>query len=378
MEPLLTNNLMNTDLKQLTVFNNPRENEFLADLDDRAKLCRELYAKSDGDLSKYVSDLVVSDENVYLEKVAKRASIPEVLENALCLDLQILQNIADFKCSKIEGMPCYTTSNVDLKKAFREVVDNIFTRGYGKWSNSTMFEFDENLCDIALVKHPDKTTFADLFDYERERRIVVNNTLSFLDGKPAQNILLTGDAGTGKSSTVKATVNEYASRGLRIIEVKKSQVKFIPEVIAQIEDNPLRFIIFIDDISFSTDDDAFGELKALLEGSLCAQSENVLIYATSNRRHIVKEKWSDREGDEIHVNDSIQEMVSLSERFGLHVTFSRPQKKLYLDIVHKLLEKQNAKNLPDDVDILAERFATRHGGRSGRCAKQFVETLLAG
>ncbi len=368
---------MITDVTKLTVFNKPHTNEFLVNLDDRFKLCRELYAKTNGNLSEYVLNLVVSDENAYLQKVAKHEAISEELEEALQLDLSILQNIADLACNEDEGLPKFSTSKVDLKDEFQKVVNNIFTHGYGKWRNDVMFEFDDNLSDIVSVKHPDKTSFSDLFDYERERKIVVDNTLAFLNGKPAQNILLTGDAGTGKSSTVKATVNEYADKGLRIIEVKKSQVKHIPEIIAQIEDNPLHFIIFIDDISFATDDDAFGEMKALLEGSLSAQSENVIIYATSNRRHIVKEKWSDREGDEIHVTDSIQEMVSLSERFGLHITFSCPSKKEYLEIMHQLLAKQGVQNVPEDVDILAERFATNHGGRSGRCAKQFVETIIA-
>lgn len=368
---------MDTNVKHLTIFNEPFKNEFLNSLDDRHKLCRELYVKTNGDLSKYVLNQVIYDENVYLEKIAHREKISREMQDALELDLKILQNIANLKCEQNDELPSYSTSNVDIKQAFKDVVDNIFTHGYGKWRSDVMFEFDDNLNDIVPVKHPDTTSFADLFDYERERKIVIDNTLAFLSNKPAQNILLTGDAGTGKSSTVKAAVNEYAKQGLRIIEVKKSQVKHIPKIIAQIEENPLHFIIFIDDISFSTDDDAFGEMKALLEGSLSVQSNNVVIYATSNRRHIVKEKWSDREGDEIHVNDSIQEMVSLSERFGLHITFSRPSKKTYLNIVNELLVKENFGKAPNDIDILAERFAMAHGGRSGRCAKQFVETLIA-
>jgi uncharacterized protein len=221
-----------TDVKQLTVFNEPFNNEYLVDLNDRHKLCRELYLKTDGDLSEYVLDLVTSDENIYLKKAAKKESIPEVLENAVKLDLQILQNIADLQCSESDHLPKYTTSKIDLKQAFQYVVDNISTRGYGKWSKNTMFEFDDKISDIVSVKHPDTTSFSELFDYERERKIVIDNTLAFLKGKPAQNILLTGDAGTGKSSTVKAVVNEYADEGLRIIEVKKSQVKYIPQIVA--------------------------------------------------------------------------------------------------------------------------------------------------
>ena len=239
-----------------------------------------------------------------------------------------------------------------------------------------MFELDD-ASEIKPVKHADTTSINSLFDYERERQIVIDNTLAFLNDKPAQNVLLTGDAGTGKSSTIKAVANEYASMGLRVIEVKKSQIARIPDVIAKVESSPLHFILFIDDISFSSDDDSFGQMKALLEGSLSAQSSNVLIYATSNRRHIIKEKFSDRDGDEIHVNDSIQEMISLSERFGIHVTFSRPSKKTYLGIIRSMALKAGISIPEDELFSGAERFAIQKGGRSGRTAKQYVEMLAA-
>ena len=214
-------------------------------------------------------------------------------------------------------------------------------------------------------------------DYERERQIIIDNTKALLSGKPAANILLTGDAGTGKSSTVKAVANALWEDGLRIVEVRKDQLRVIPKILDELSENPLKFILFIDDLSFLKDDDNFNTLKAVLEGSVTAKSSNVVIYATSNRRHIIKETFSDRDGDDIHRNDTMQELVSLSERFGIHVTFSKPNKETYLHIVHHLAE-ENGIGMPNtELDLLAERFALERGGRSARLARQFVDGLLS-
>ena len=214
-------------------------------------------------------------------------------------------------------------------------------------------------------------------DYEQERKVIVDNTKALLCGKPAANILLTGDAGTGKSSTVKAVGNALFGDGLRIIEVRKDQLRAIPKILDELSSNPLKFVLFIDDLSFLKDDDNFNALKAVLEGSVTAKSKNVVIYATSNRRHIIKEKFSDREGDDVHRNDTMQELVSLSERFGIHVTFSKPSKNTFLHIVRSLAEK-NGIDLPsDELELRAERFALERGGRSARLARQFIDGLLS-
>ena len=210
----------------------------------------------------------------------------------------------------------------------------------------------------------------------RSLLIILDNTRALLDGKPAANILLTGDAGTGKSSTVKAVVNELYRDGLRIIEVKKEQLHEISAVLDALSENPLKFILFIDDLSFQKDDDNFSALKAVLEGSVSAKSRNVVVYATSNRRHLVKEKFSDREGDDVHFNDTMQEIISLSERFGIQITFNRPDKKTYLDIVHHLADSKGIKYDSDELDNAAERFALGRGTRSARAAKQFVDSLV--
>ena len=206
--------------------------------------------------------------------------------------------------------------------------------------------------------------------------MIIENTLALLEGKPAANILLTGDAGTGKSSTIKAVANELYGKGLRILEVRKEQLYALPEILDQLSENPLKFIIFVDDLSFREDDDNFGALKAILEGSVSARSGNVVIYATSNRRHLVKETFSGREGDDVHRNDTMQEILSLSARFGIHLSFYKPNKETYLHIVTHLAEENGIVMPKDEMYVLAERFALEKGGRSARAAKQFVDSLI--
>ena len=230
---------------------------------------------------------------------------------------------------------------------------------------------------IVPVKNPDTTRLSSLVDYRREQKIILDNTQALLDGKPAANILLTGDAGTGKSSTVKAVVNELYQKGLRILEVRKEQLHQIPEILDELNSNPLKFILFIDDLSFQKDDDNFSALKAILEGSVSAKSQNVVIYATSNRRHLVKESFSDRDGDDIHRNDTMQEIISLSERFGIQITFQKPDKQTYLDIVRHLADERGLSYDPKELEAQAEQFILRRGGRSARAATQFVDSLEA-
>ncbi len=171
-------------------------------------------------------------------------------------------------------------------------------------------------------------------------------------------------------------LNELWSDGLRIIEVRKDQLRAIPKILDELSENPLKFILFIDDLSFLKDDDNFNALKAVLEGSVTAKSSNIVIYATSNRRHIIKEKFSDREGDDVHRNETLQELVSLSERFGMHISFDKPNKETYLKIVHHLAERYGIM-VNDELDLLAERFALERGSRSARLARQFVDGLLS-
>lgn len=342
-----------------------------------------LYEANGGDLGEHIKELCMNSENVYVKTVASGKPIPAYMQEALEYELDTLQMICSLDkdtlavLSKYNGfLPDFTTTKIRLKEMYLHRAENVGKYGYGIYAKHRMFYVDENGC-IVPVLHPDKTELSDLVDYERERQIVIDNTKALLAGKPAANILLAGDAGTGKSSTVKAVANALWGEGLRIIEMRKDQLRSIPKVLDELSSNPLKFVMFIDDLSFLKDDDNFNALKAVLEGSVTVKSNNVVIYATSNRRHIIKETFSDREGDDVHRNDTMQELVSLSERFGIHITFSKPSKQTFLHIVHHLAEENNIQMPTDELDLLAERFALERGGRSARLAKQFIDGILA-
>ena len=227
------------------------------------------------------------------------------------------------------------------------------------------------------VEHPDRTNMSDLKGYDLQRGMVVDNTVAFLKGLPANNCLLYGDRGTGKSSTVKAILNTYYTQRLRVIEMPKESLMEFPQLVDQIAGLPMKFIIFIDDLSFSQQDTTYASLKAVLEGGLAARPQNTLIYATSNRRHLVRETFSDRAGDEVHRGDTIQESLSLADRFGLSVNFMLPDKARYLEIIGKLAEQRGLEAYLPELEMLAERWATARGGRSPRCATQFIDAAEA-
>lgn len=341
-----------------------------------------LYSTGYTNLSEYILKAILENDNFYIRGKAQGkffdSHIVETVEN----ELKFFQELSrltpeDFMIDiNYNGfLPEWRTSEIDFVAEYNKRLENISQYGYGKYAQYTMFGMKDE--EIVPVKYPDTQRLSELYGYERERKAVIDNTLALVNGKKAQNVLLYGDAGTGKSSTVKAVVNEFADMGLRLVEITKEQLKDIPIIIDELSENPLKFIIFIDDLSFTSGEDCFGALKAVLEGSVSARSDNIAIYATSNRRHLIKESFSDREGDDIHRNDTMQEMLSLSARFGLRVNFSRPDKKNYTAIAIELA-KAHGINLPDDEIILkAEQFAISSGnGRSPRTARQFVNQLI--
>ena len=195
------------------------------------------------------------------------------------------------------------------------------------------------------------------------------------------HVLLYGSRGSGKSSLVKALLNEYGERNLRLIEVTKSELKDLSKIVEQLRGAPQKFIIFVDDLSFEEDDDAFKALKVVLEGNLTARPQNVVVYATSNRRHLIREFFADRpaprENDEIHAWDTLQEKLSFSDRFGLTLTFEPANQKTYLQIVRHLAAQAGINIKQEDLEYQALQWATRHNGRSGRTARQFVDFLKA-
>lgn len=349
-----------------------------------AGFAAELYGANGGNISEYVRELCENSNNVYVRTLGRDVSVPDHMYAALVAELEVLQQVSELTreqlCAPLdyEGfLPDFARTELHLKDHYLHRADNIGRYGYGIYAKHRMFYVDAQDA-IVPVRHPDRTELSSLVDYERERQLLVDNTRALLAGKPAANILLTGDAGTGKSSTVKAVVNALWKEGLRLIEVRKDQLRAIPKILDELSSNPLKFVLFLDDLSFLKDDDNFNALKAVLEGSVTAKSQNVVIYATSNRRHIIKEKFSDREGDEVHRNDTMQELISLSERFGIHISFSKPNKATFLHIVHHLAREHGIDMAKEELELLAERFALERGGRSARLARQFVDGLLSG
>jgi hypothetical protein len=231
------------------------------------------------------------------------------------------------------------------------------------------------------ISHPDPVTLADLAAYDHPRQQLLQNTQFLLAGYPALHVLLYGSRGSGKSSLVKALVNEYGDRGLRLIQVDKADLAHLPTIVEQVRDRPQKFIIFVDDLSFEEDDDAFKALKVVLEGDVTARAQNVVVYATSNRRHLVREYFADRprpsDQDEIQSWDTVQEKLSFSDRFGLTLTFTPADQKTYLAIVQHLAAQAQLPLDQQTLDARALQWATRHNGRSGRTARQFIDFLQA-
>ena len=337
----------------------------------------------------YLSAAVLEAETVCVRQAASGTLAP-ALQTALDSELAFLQALcgltldellaaagsATGQAQELAFLPRWETSSIDLPAAYAQRMSEVGKKGYGMFAKHHVFTVENG--QLVPVKYPDPQRLSELPGYEKEREKVIANTKALLAGMPANNVLLYGDAGTGKSSAVKAIANEFAPEGLRLVEVKKNQLYQIPDLMDKLAANPLKFILFIDDLSFTANDDNFAALKAILEGSVGGRAKNIAVYATSNRRHLIKETLTDRTGDDIHEADTRQERMSLSARFGLTVTFQRPEKARFETILAELA-KQHGIDMPmDQLLVKAEAFAIRAGGRSPRVAKQFIEQCEAG
>ena len=337
----------------------------------------------------YLSAAVLEAETVCVRQAAPGILAP-ALQTALDSELAFLQALcgltldellaaagsATGQAQELAFLPRWETSGIDLPAAYAQRMSEVGKKGYGMFAKHHVFTVENG--QLVPVKYPDPQRLSELPGYEKEREKVIANTKALLAGMPANNVLLYGDAGTGKSSAVKAIANEFAPEGLRLVEVKKNQLYQIPDLMDKLAANPLKFILFIDDLSFTANDDNFAALKAILEGSVGGRAKNIAVYATSNRRHLIKETLTDRTGDDIHEADTRQELMSLSARFGLTVTFQRPEKARFENILAELA-KQHGIDMPmDQLLVKAEAFAIRAGGRSPRVAKQFIEQCEAG
>lgn len=267
------------------------------------------------------------------------------------------------------------------EEEFKKVITSFYKDfGVGKLGLNKAFRIEhiDNKARLVPITNICHVHLDDLVGYELQKKKLIANTEAFVKGKKANNCLLFGDAGTGKSTSVKAILNEYYEQGLRMIEIYKHQFKDLTSVIAQIKDRNYKFIIFMDDLSFEEFEIEYKYLKAVIEGGLEKRPDNVLIYATSNRRHLVREKFSDKEErrDDLHSSDTVQEKLSLAYRFGVSIFFVAPDKKEYMNIVDVLAKKYSLEIPKEELFLEANKWELSHGGLSGRTAQQFIDYLL--
>ena len=356
-------------------------------IDSYGEFVSTLYSlRADCDLSAAIWECLADDMNPYLRykinelvEPEKNTRMSHLLELTAKRELDLLTRIGSYTSTEFKNemiydgyLPEFTSSHIDFKKRYMRMIDTLTTKGYGIYARYDFFRIKNG--ELTPVTNPDPISIEDLFCYERQRNLVYQNTKAFVEGRSFQDVLLYGDAGTGKSSTVKSAARLFFGSGIRLVEVPKAELHGLSEVIDLLSRVPLKFIIFIDDVSFDADDDRIGTLKSVIEGAASGARKNVAIYATSNRRHMIKETFSARE-NEIHTSDTIAEQLSLSERFGLRILFDKPNKDTFLEIVKGLAQAKGVDVPEEQLMKDAEQYAIRGGGRSARIARQFVDSL---
>ncbi len=361
----------------------------------------------------YLTNLLVNNENSYSMACEIRGEVEGTINQAVLHDILIFKKFYDYDFTDMMrtlGMDCFSLalsyesckqgSKVYNTRICKRICDLAvkFTQdhspeemkatltefyreyGVGKFGLHKAFRIvhDGQGVQIVPILNIAHVRLDDLVGYEIPKKKLTDNTEAFVEGRKANNCLLFGDAGTGKSSRIKAIANEYYGKGLRIIEVYKHQFQDLNDVIAQIKNRNYKFIIYMDDLSFEEFEIEYKYLKAVIEGGLEKKPENVLIYATSNRRHLIKETFADKEGrrDQLHSSDTVQEKLSLVSRFGVTVFFCAPDKKQFQEIVRVLAQRHGVVMPEDELLLEANRWELAHGGLSGRTAQQFVDYLL--
>ena len=285
---------------------------------------------------------------------------------------------------KVQALSLKLETAKDENEFFNYVTDFYKAYGVGMFGLNKAFRVigGDNGVTFTPINNMDKVMIDDLIGYEIQKKKLVENTEAFVQGRKANNALLFGDSGTGKSTSIKAIVNEYYDQGLRMIEIYKHQFKDLSNVIASIKNRNYKFIIYMDDLSFEEFEIEYKFLKAVIEGGVETKPDNILIYATSNRRHLIKETWNDRNDLEsnngLHRSDTIEEKLSLVNRFGCQISYSKPSQKEFFDIVIGLARKNNVKMTDEELMAEANKWELSHGGISGRTAQQFINYCLGG
>ena len=363
----------------------------------------------------YLAYFLITNENPFSITCEKIGANDGSVNHFARKDFSAIKNLIEYDYSEIEkslGIDCFTqisnyraiekkelmyNKNVsekvqalssrmeqarDVEGFFTAVTEFYRDYGVGMFGLNKAFRIQDRT-DSKLVFLPinnmDKVMLSDLVGYEIQKKKLVDNTRAFVEGKKANNVLLFGDSGTGKSTSIKAIVNEFYDQGLRMIEIYKHQFKDLSNVIAAVKNRNYKFIIYMDDLSFEEFEIEYKFLKAVIEGGVETKPDNILIYATSNRRHLIRETWSDRndvqQDEGMHRSDTMQEKLSLVNRFGVTINYSKPSQKEYFDIVIHLAAKSGIKMSEDELKAEANKWELSHGGISGRTAQQFIYYL---
>ena len=336
-------------------------------------LLYEIYAAgAENDLLGYLSELILGDDNAFSRSCTSPVGPSDHLSKAMISDLTVIANLVG-RLGFSEKFNLGYWNNL-LIGSQASIIKNLTSyykqKGYGMFIKNKAFTFENG--ELVPLGNTDEVTLDKLKNYADEKKIILDNVSDFMRGLPYSHMLLYGDKGTGKSSTVHAVVNKLFDEKLRLVEVSKKDVRLIPVIKRRLADIPLKFILFLDDLSLDEQSDDIPTLKTILEGSFSNTFGNVLLIATSNRRHIVKENHSDRDNS-VHPSDQIDEQLSLSDRFGLTVMFSTTDKQAYLSIVDQLADDRQLKTDRETIRSLSERWAIAKGGRSPRRAKQFID-----
>lgn len=283
---------------------------------------------------------------------------------------------------KVQGLSEKLEQAATAEDFYQLVTDFYKAYGVGKLGLNKAFRIDHkgNQVELVPISNTELITFDDLIGYERQKQTLRENTEAFVEGRPANNVLLFGDSGTGKSSSIKALINQYYDQGLRMIEIYKHQFQDLSAIIAQIKSRNYRFVIYMDDLSFEEFETEYKYLKAIIEGGLEVRPSNILIYATSNRRHLINETWKDRNdvthNEGIYKSDTMQEKLSLVNRFGCTIYYGQPDQKEFYNIVVELAHKAGIEMSDEELCAEAKKFELNHGGVSGRTAQQFINYIL--
>ena len=323
----------------------------------------------------------LSLKNAFIHDMEKL--LPALLEKASTIvNISLLDDYQPSLPQSLEATG-YLEAQLQGKTTAEAVTEAFLTYyakyGYGEIASYPAFSWNEKQQKLKGIRHFEAMDFADIIAYKRQKQQLIDNTEAFINRRPANNVLLVGARGTGKSSGVKALAKAYYTQGLRLVQMQKSQLSDLPKIMANLRQfASKRFIIFFDDLSFEESDSDYKYLKSAIEGGVESRPENVLIYATSNRRHLIRETWRDRndEQDELFRNDSINETISLSDRFGLVITYLEPTQDEYLDIIDHFLQQEGISLPREELRVLGHRWNLEHSGRSGRSARQFVVHYL--